>query len=82
MTEVRAERPAFQPASDVLSGETADVYFERTRRILAAERLDPVVVMEIFPREDAILCGAEEALAYLREILGKEGISIPLPSGN
>jgi nicotinate phosphoribosyltransferase len=70
MTEVRAERPAFQPASDVLSGETADVYFERTRRILAAERLDPVVVMEVFPREDAILCGAEEALAYLREILG------------
>jgi nicotinate phosphoribosyltransferase len=54
----------------VLSGETADVYFERTRRILAAENLDPVVAMEIFPREDAVLCGAEEALAYLREILG------------
>ena len=70
MTEVRAERPTFQPAADVLSGETADVYFERTRRILAAERIDPVVVMEIFPREDAVLCGAEEALAYLREILG------------
>jgi nicotinate phosphoribosyltransferase len=70
MTEVRAEHPRFQPAADVLSGETADVYFERTRRILAAEKLDPVVVMEIFPREDAVLCGAEEALAYLREILG------------
>jgi nicotinate phosphoribosyltransferase len=70
MTEVRAERPRFQPAADVLSGETADVYFERTRRILAAEHLDPVVVMEIFPREEAVLCGAEEALAYLREILG------------
>jgi nicotinate phosphoribosyltransferase len=70
MTEVRAERPTFQPAADVLSGETADVYFERTRRILAAERIDPVVTMEIFPREDAMLCGAEEALAYLREILG------------
>jgi nicotinate phosphoribosyltransferase len=26
--------------------------------------------MEVFPREDALLCGAEEALAYLREILG------------
>ena len=79
MTEVRAERPAFQPASDVLSGETADVYFERTRRILAAERLDPVVVMEIFPREDAILCGAEEALAYLREILGNGKRIDPAP---
>jgi nicotinate phosphoribosyltransferase len=70
MTEVRAARPRFQPAAEVLSGETADVYFERTRRILAAEDLDPVVVMEVFPREDAVLCGAEESLAYLREILG------------
>jgi nicotinate phosphoribosyltransferase len=70
MTEVRAERPSFQPAEEVLSGDTADVYLERTRRILAAENLDPVVVMEVFPREDAILCGAEEALSYLREILG------------
>jgi nicotinate phosphoribosyltransferase len=64
------DRSRFQPAADVLSGDTADVYFERAQRILAAERLDPVVTMEIFPREDAILCGAEEALAYLGEILG------------
>jgi nicotinate phosphoribosyltransferase len=62
--------PRFLPAADVLAGETADVYFERARRILAAEGLDPVVTMEIFAREEAILCGAEEALAYLRAILG------------
>jgi nicotinate phosphoribosyltransferase len=73
------DRPRFQPAADVLSGETADVYFERARRILAAERLDPVVTMEIFPREDAILCGAEEALAYLREILGNGKRLDPAP---
>jgi hypothetical protein len=62
--------PHFLPAADVLAGETADVYFERARRILAAEGLDPVVTMEIFAREEAVLCGAEEALAYLRAILG------------
>ncbi len=62
--------PRFQPASDVLSGETADVYFERAQRILAAEQMDPVVTMEIFAREDGILCGAEEAISYLREIFG------------
>ncbi|HEX9634773.1 MAG TPA: nicotinate phosphoribosyltransferase [Candidatus Limnocylindria bacterium] len=73
------ERSRFQPAPDVLSGETADVYFERARRILAAERLDPVVAMEIFPREDAILCGAEESLAYLREILGNRKLLEPAP---
>jgi nicotinate phosphoribosyltransferase len=65
-----AAMPQFQPASDVLSGETADVYFDRARAILAAEGLDPVVSMEIFCRQPAILCGAEEALTYLREILG------------
>jgi nicotinate phosphoribosyltransferase len=68
-----AERPTphFQPAADILSGETADIYFERARTILAAEQLDPVVTMEIFSRGEGILCGAEEALAYLREIFAE-----------
>ena len=71
--------PRFQPAADVLSGETADVYFERARTILAAERLDPVVTLEIFPRGDGILCGAEEALAYLREIFAEvDGTEPPI----
>jgi nicotinate phosphoribosyltransferase len=70
MTAERA-RPHFQPASDVLSGETADVYFERARTILAAEELDPVVTMEIFSRGEGILCGAEESIAYLREIFAE-----------
>jgi nicotinate phosphoribosyltransferase len=70
MTSTQASRPRFQPAADVLSGDTADIYFERAQRILAAEHLDPVVSMEIFAREPAVLCGAEESLAYLREVLG------------
>ena len=70
MTRTQPARPRFQPAADILSGDTADIYFERARRILAAEQLDPVVTMEIFGREHAILCGAEESLAYLREIMG------------
>ncbi len=72
-------RPRFEMAADVLAGETADVYFERARRILAAEGLDPVVCMEIFAREEAILCGAEEALAYLGRILGGEVRIDPAP---
>ena len=62
----------FPPAADVLSGETADVYFARARAILDAERLDPVVTMEIFARSEGILCGAGEALTYLREVLGAD----------
>lgn len=63
--------PRFPTAADVLSGETADVYFERARTILAAEGLDPVVTMEIFSRGNGILCGADEAIAYLREIFSE-----------
>jgi nicotinate phosphoribosyltransferase len=77
--ERRSGTPPFEPADDVLSGETADVYFERARRILAAEGLDPVVTMEIFCRADAVLCGAEEAIAYLREILGNGKHLEPAP---
>ena len=68
-----AERPAprFPTAADVLSGETADVYLERARTILAAEQLDPVVTMEVFSRGDGVLCGAEEAHAYLRQIFSE-----------
>ena len=70
MTDERPT-PHFPTAADVLAGETADVYFERTRTILAAEHLDPVVTMEIFSRGSGILCGADEALAYLREIFAE-----------
>jgi nicotinate phosphoribosyltransferase len=70
-----AERPTphFPTAADVLSGETADVYFDRARTILAAEGLDPVVTMEVFSRSEGILCGAEEAIAYLREVFAEAG---------
>jgi nicotinate phosphoribosyltransferase len=76
-----SERPShrFLPAADVLSGETADVYLERARTILAAEQLDPVVTMEVFSRGEGVLCGAEEAIAYLREIFAEvNGASHPL----
>ena len=55
----------------MLSGETADVYFDRARTILAAEQLDPVVTLEVFSRGEGVLCGAEEAIAYLREIFAE-----------
>lgn len=70
MTDERPT-PRFPTAADVLSGETADVYFERARTILAAEGLDPVVTMEIFSRGNGVLCGADEAIAYLREIFSE-----------
>lgn len=75
-----ADPPRFRPEPDVLSGENADVYFERAARILAAEGIDPVVSMEIFCRaESAVLCGAAETLAYLRAALGPSRRHDPEP---
>lgn len=57
----------------ILSGETADVYFERARTILQRENLNPVVTMEIFSNGQGVLCGVEE----VKELLG-----VILPEGS
>lgn len=60
------------PPAEVLSGETADVYFRRTIDILEQENLDPVAVMEVFPNRPGVLGGMEEALALLRTVLPED----------
>ena len=58
------------PSIDLaLSEDRADVYFARTRHILAAEGRDPIVTMEVFPSRAGILCGMREALELLRVVL-------------
>ena len=64
----RAEE-LFAPDEATLAGHNADIYFERSRQILAAENLDPVVVMEVFTRQQALLCGMQEVQALLRRVL-------------
>jgi len=57
------------PNAATLTGGNADIYFERTRRILEAEGQNPVVVMEVFARHRGLLGGMREAHALLREVL-------------
>ncbi len=46
---------------EILSGETTDIYFQRTIEILKAKGLDETEVLaEIFPTQDGTLCGTEE----------------------
>jgi nicotinate phosphoribosyltransferase len=59
------------PSHDILSGESADVYFSRAEQILAREQLDPIVVMEVFTRRGAVLCGIDEAKVLLAHVLGE-----------
>ncbi len=58
-----------RPSSEILSGESADVYFDRARRIMAREGMDPIVTMEVFSRGTGVLCGVDEAKNLLAHAL-------------
>jgi len=58
-----------RPSHEILSGDSADVYFARAESILEREGLDPLVTMEVFGRQDAVLCGIDEAKNLLGHVL-------------
>jgi len=58
-----------RPSAEILSGDSADVYFARAERILDREGLDPIVTMEVFTREEVVLCGIDEAKHLLGHVL-------------
>ncbi|MFL5779152.1 MAG: nicotinate phosphoribosyltransferase [Chloroflexota bacterium] len=58
-----------RPSVEILSGDSADVYFARADKILEREGLDPLVSMEVFARERALLCGIDEAKNLLGTVL-------------
>ena len=57
------------PSREILSGDSADVYFARAASILEREGLDPIVTMEVFARQNAILCGIDEVKNLLGYVL-------------
>src|SRR6188474_3959464 len=60
-----------RPSTEILSGDSADVYFARAESILEAEDLDPLVTMEVFTRREAVLCGIDEAKNLLGQVLAE-----------
>ena len=54
------------PISRIRSGWYSDKYFTRSRRILEEEDCHPQVVMQIFCKKEAVLCGVDEVLACLK----------------
>ena len=60
-----------RPSNEILSGESADVYFARADQILAEGGLDPIVAMEVFSRQAGILCGIDEAKNLIAHVLGE-----------
>jgi nicotinate phosphoribosyltransferase len=64
--------PKFRPSEEVLSGDTADIYFVRTIDILREEGINPVATMEVFGSRAGLLCGIEEVKTLLAEALPKD----------
>lgn len=64
--------PEFEPDEDIISGETADIYFARTVEILRQEGLNPMATMQVFSRQAGILCGMEEVKALLKRVLPED----------
>jgi nicotinate phosphoribosyltransferase len=61
----------FEPSAEVISGATADIYFQRTLTILKHANLNPRATMEFFPSRPGILCGIKESTALLSKVLSK-----------
>lgn len=59
----------FAPHVATVQGDNADIYFKRTQDVLRAEGLNPAVVMEVFCRHHALICGLREVRALLTEAL-------------
>lgn len=71
----------FAPTEAVLRGDTADVYFHRTKEILAAAGVNPVVTMEVFAGRDGILCGMREVRVLLEQVCSPDAVIESLEDG-
>ena len=65
-----------RPSREILSGDSADVYFARAASILEREGLDPLVTMELFARQEAVLCGIDEAKNLLGHVLSRADLDV------
>ena len=54
------------PVEKMRAGYYSDVYFNRVREILERDDHHPRLLMQVFNKKDAVLCGIDEAIAILK----------------
>ncbi len=68
MIRKRMEPRVFElPKEKIRTGFYSDKYFVRTRQILNAQNLHPVVTAQVFCKKEAVVAGLDEAVAILKE---------------
>lgn len=55
------------PVNQIKDGLYSDAYFLRTREILTRDGYHPKVLMQVFQRQNAVLCGIDEAIAIIKK---------------
>ena len=58
------------PTDKLRTGYYTDRYFLRTRDVLVRDKKNVTVGYQFFPREDAVVCGLDEAIAILKTCAG------------
>ena len=61
----------FDIRPSVIKGDPADAYLHCTKEVLRLESLNPKVLMEFSVANDGVLCGIEEAVTLLTNVLPK-----------
>jgi nicotinate phosphoribosyltransferase len=61
------------PVEKMRAGYYSDTYFNRAREILRRDGRRTRVRMQVFQRNDSVLCGIDEALAIVRTCAGEDG---------
>jgi len=59
------------PVQELRRGYLSDIYFWREKITLEQHSLHPEVTMQVFQKNDAVLCGVDEAVAVLKLATGK-----------
>lgn len=59
------------PVQELRRGYRSDIYFWREKRALEEHNIDPEVIMQVFQKNDAIICGIDECLAVLKLATGR-----------
>jgi nicotinate phosphoribosyltransferase len=59
------------PVQELRRGYLSDIYFWREKIALEKHNLHPEVTMQVFQKNDAVLCGVDEAVAVLKLAAGR-----------
>lgn len=76
MVNINRTEPEFELRPAIRVGETADVYLQRALTILRSEGLNPLATTEFSPERSGIVCGIEESINLLTEVLPDAGAEV------